>query len=435
MSAVSATLEGPSEQAPARPAGGTAAPRWAFWLLVLFLVLEYARPPVVVQFKLQMLIVLLLPLAWLRSGNRRPHPILLLQAAFLFWCMKAIPFASNYYAVYYVSRILFANVAIALALSWVGSERIRLRPLIWVWLGVMTYQALWAVTHGGRGTGGFLGDENDLALACNTAFAFAFAGFVSLRGRVRWISAAVGLVLVVGVVASFSRGGFVGLAALSAYLWWTAPHKLRNLGIALAGALALLAVAPQDYLDEIQTITDTDRGTAQGRRFLWTAAFNMWTSHPIAGVGGGNVAFLVGSYQPTEGFDGREYVERNWSGTTVHSLFFELLAEQGLVGVVLFGAIAWLHLSNVRRTRRRVREAPGVPIDVKHDADFLGVGLAGAVVGYLATGMFLSVLYYPYLWYFSGLGVAYGVVMEREIARARAAGGAGAAGDEAAAEA
>jgi O-antigen ligase len=170
----------------------------------------------------------------------------------------------------------------------------------------------------------------------------------------------------------------------------------------------------QSYLERVKSIFETDEGTAEGRRFLWSAARNMWKAHPVLGVGGGNFTFLVGQYQPID-FDKPEYLERDWSGTATHSAFFQVLAEHGSAGILLMGYIVGAHFWTLRRLRRQVRSHPGLPDDVRRDAELYGGALGGAVVGYCAAGAFLSVAYYPYLWYFSAMTIALEAVVQREV--------------------
>jgi O-antigen ligase len=172
----------------------------------------------------------------------------------------------------------------------------------------------------------------------------------------------------------------------------------------------------QSYADRLRTIFETGEGTAEGRQFLWSTATNMWKAHPILGVGGGNFSFLVGPYQSRD-YGREEFLERDWSGTATHSVFFQVAAEQGSVGILLFAYIVWAHLRTIRRLRRQVASALGIAPDVRRDADLYGGALGGAMVGYCAAGAFLSVAYYPYLWYFSAMAVALEAAVKREVER------------------
>jgi O-antigen ligase len=302
------------------------------------------------------------------------------------------------------------------------------RKVAWGWVLIMGYVALFGVTHGGVGPGAMLGDQNDLALGCATALPFAFYGFERSTGRRRWLCGLIGVLMVGAIVISFSRGGFVALVAVAVYCWFASRQKLRGLVVLAAAALVLTAVAAdrgrtgESYRERIESMLRTDEGTAEGRRFLWATARNMWEAHPVFGVGGGNFTFLVGQYQPTD-FDEREYLERNWSGTVTHSMYFQVLAEQGTVGILLLLFIVVAHFLTLRRVRRLARSAGGLPDDVRHDAELYAGALGGAIVGYCVAGAFLSVAYYPYLWYFSAMSVALEAAVRREVA---AIGGGGA---------
>jgi O-antigen ligase len=392
-------------------------------MLILFLVLEYIRPPVLTAFKLQLIIVIVLFGLWSMARNRPWSRILTAQVLFFLVCLQAIPFASNNYAAYFTTRTMFGHLSIALGLSWLLATRSTFRTVTWAWLLIMAYVAVFGITHGGRGPGAMLGDENDLALGCATAFPFAFYGFERLSGRRRWISGAIGGLLIVAIVASFSRGGFVALAAAGVYCWMASRHKVHGIVAVVLAATLLLVVAPdkgrtgQSYAERLSSMFDTTQGTAEFRQFLWATARNMWKAHPLLGVGGGNFPYLVGEYQPAD-FEKREYLEQNWSGTVTHSVYFQVLAEHGSVGIVLLAFIVWSHFRTIRRLRRLASQ-PDVPLDVRRDADLFGGALAGAIVGYCAAGAFLSVAYYPYLWYFSAMAVALEAAIQREVITVR----------------
>jgi hypothetical protein len=53
---------------------------------------------------------------------------------------------------------------------------------------------------------------------------------------------------------------------------------------------------------------------------------------------------------------------------------------------------------------------------VRQHIEIYGGGLTAGMMGFLASGAFLSVAYTPYLWYFSALGVALSTAMKRELA-------------------
>ena len=403
-------------------------------LLILFLVLEYVRPPGLAQLRLQFLIIVVMFFLWCAAQSRPWSGILTAQVLFVLVCLQAIPFSYNYYSAYETSRTMFGHLSIALGLSWLLATRRTFRLVTWTWLLVMSYAAVYGITHDGSGPGAMLGDENDLALGCATAFPFAFYGFERFSGRRRWASAAVGGLLIIAIVKSFSRGGLVALAAVGFYCWLASKHKLRALvTVTLSGALLMLLAQTmscranledlgcESYGSRMSTMFNTNEGTAEGRRFLWAAARNMWMDNPILGVGVGNFKHLAGRYQPKEGYEKPEYQDRDYSGTVTHSLYFQLLAETGSVGILLLASVLWAHFQTLRRSRRQIASQPNVSDDLKRDVELYSGALGGAVIGYCAAGAFLSVAYYPYLWYFSAMAVALDTSIQRELAALQSA--------------
>ncbi len=405
--------EVPAGTVPGRRAGS--APAFAFWMLIGFLFLEYVRPSFVEGLKIQLMIVFAFPVLWLGLSTRPWTTILSAQAMLLAWSAKGVVYATNTYTVYMTTRALFGNVSIALALTWVCSNMRCFRRVIWFWVAIMVFQAIWSLGHGGHGFGSFMGDENDLALACVTAVTFTFLGLERLRGRARWLCGAGLLLLIAGIVGSLSRGGFVGLVVVVTYCVFVSRKKLRTLAVIGATAALLPLLAPASYIEEIRSISETSSGTAKTRRFLWSAGFNMWQEYPVLGLGAGNASHRVGEFQPTD-TEGRDYQERSWSFKALHSFYFTALAEHGTPGVLLIGFIAWAQFRTLRSVRRKVRTARQVPHWLRRDTEIFALGLNGALLGFLTAGIFVSVLYYPFFWHLTALAGALDLAVRRELA-------------------
>ncbi|HVP31964.1 MAG TPA: O-antigen ligase family protein [Myxococcota bacterium] len=429
MSATPAEAAGPAAQArrPARAAARRGAPTTErptqtvlLWALIVFFWLEYARPAGIVNLRLQFVISSLIPLFWIAGRGRPWSPILTAQLVFLLVNAAMVPFVLNTFAAYMTTRAMYGNFAIALGLSWLLSRRDWFTRVAWVWLGVMAYCALFGLTHGGFGPGGFLRDENDLALGCSTALAFCLFGFVALTGWERWASGALGLLFVMTSVATLSRGGFIALVGVGVYFFIGSRHKARDLGLVMLASAVFLIFAPPQYVKELKSIEQTNEGTAEKRQFLWATATNMWKAYPLFGVGGNNFPYHAGDYQPMEGDWPEDYYQRSSSGTTVHSMFFQLLSEQGLVGVGLVGTMLFVHFRTLRRVRRLVASRKDAPASLRRHVECYGGALGGAVVGAVAAGGFISTLYYPYIWYFTSMTVALEAGARRELASLRA---------------
>jgi O-antigen ligase len=385
----------------------TDAPAFVTYLLGFYFVLEYVRPQGLAQLHLQLLITLILPLFWIASASRPWTPANSAQVVFVALCAGGAVMASNNYAAYISTRGAFANLSVCVAMYWTMGSRRDFERLVWFWVAIMVYVAGFSLSHAGRGPGGLLGDENDLALGLCTALPFAIYGMHRLRGVLRVVCALCSVLFVVGIANSYSRGGFVGLAGVMMYFLLSRGHRLRKVAMLGVAVALFLLLAPARYIDEIRSINDTQEATAQARLFLWTAALSMWKANPIFGVGANNSIFRTGEYQPRAGDWPQEYFERDWSGTTAHSVYLQMLADVGLAGIGVLGFLVYSHFTIIRRLRRDL--ADGVlklPPRTAERLELYAGALGAAMAGYLVAGAFLSVGYYPYLWYFATIAAA-----------------------------
>lgn len=243
----------------------------------------------------------------------------------------------------------------------------------------------------------FLGDENDVALAMILILPLAvylFSQSRSLPARIFWGAGSVAIFL--AVLFTFSRGGFVGLVILMLYWAWTSKNRVKAIGALVLAAGLVLAVTPARYWARMETITETNSGTAQTRRNYWAAARRVFYDSPIWGVGGHNFGVLLPEY----GIDfDPEKRARHW-GKAAHSMYFQLLAEFGLIGVFLIGSVIVLNFRDLREViaLNRMGRCPPSMGD-------LARSLRLSWVGFLVPAAFLSVLTYPHLYYLTALTV------------------------------
>lgn len=162
----------------------------------------------------------------------------------------------------------------------------------------------------------------------------------------------------------------------------------------LALALGTLFVLPAANKERMRSALDWENDpTASMRVTLLKAGMRMFRDNPIVGVGPRN--FYV-SYT-------RQYVrsEANPSPWAPHSIYLQALSELGLMGSVSLLALCVLLLRLNARTRNHLLVSGLVG---RRSFEYcLAVGLDLALVGFLVSGAFLTVLYYPHLWILLGL--------------------------------
>ena len=424
---MNATIQGRGVR-PAR-----AVPNNVYFLLGLFLVLEYTRVPSIIPMlgvlRLQLFLLLLLVVSWWKFGDRADlkNPIVKFVLAFALLCGLGILYTPNTRAAFnMMTNILTYAAAIILPLLAFVKTAARLHWFLRLFALSNTFIAIWALTHGGTGPGGFISDENDCALVLNVAMPFAatlaFWPGATTRARLFWLGCLA--LILMGSVSTMSRGGFLGIVACGAAGFWFSRNKLKIVGVLVVALIIGVPLAPHilpaKYISEIESIDDPNDGTRQNRIYFWKLGWIMFKQNPVLGVGAGNYPWTVADYErrlpPEELFRGRYS-----GGRPAHSLYFTLLPELGTVGIYIFGTLVWRVIQTGRRVRlvrvldrvRRPRSTappPRQPTPDEVALDGVGRAIVAACVAYLGTGAFISVLYYPSFWHLAGIAACTGAI-------------------------
>jgi probable O-glycosylation ligase (exosortase A-associated) len=182
------------------------------------------------------------------------------------------------------------------------------------------------------------------------------------------------------ILSTQSRGAFLAVAAMAALLWLKSPRKL-GLAFALAvAAPALLAFMPEGWHERMASITEYQADTsAMGRINAWWFAFRLALDHPI--VGGGFQVFTPELFE--------QYAPDPYDFHDAHSIYFEVLAEHGFIGLglfLLFGLAAFAYASSIVRLAKRRDETRW--------AASLAAMIQVSLVGYAVGGLFLGLAYF-----------------------------------------
>ncbi len=182
--------------------------------------------------------------------------------------------------------------------------------------------------------GGPFGEPNFFALSMAALTPLAL--FVASRGGWRrWLGFTTLIAIAGAIFAAGSRGG--AIAMLFALVAFAASTKSRQLRLAaLATVIAALALVP---LFSSQAESSSNR-TVSGRETENQIALAMLGDYPVTGVGPGTYKALYRDYSRNIGEDPRSIREP-------HSLFLEIGAEQGVVGLIGWGLAALVVLSYV----------------------------------------------------------------------------------------
>jgi hypothetical protein len=264
--------------------------------------------------------------------------------------------------------------------------------------------------------GGPVNDPNHFGQLLVVILPMAFLLTRSEKTRTgRWIAAACTVVLLGGVMLTYSRGTFLvmlGLILLAVPLGYLRWRQLLLGAVAVIAATAIVAPGYFARMDTIRGLSRVQSDAAEwqsgdhavrGRLTEMLAAAHVVLDYPIIGVGPGQYTpFYSLHYMSLPGVAFKEIdVERR-----AHTLYAELAAETGLLGLGLFLILVGTVLLRVWRLRQRT-------MSTRPDVAHLATGIGLAIVAYLGTGVFLSLAFQRYFWLLVALAGAACQVLDR----------------------
>ena len=226
-----------------------------------------------------------------------------------------------------------------------------------------------------------------------------------------------------GIALTLSRGGLITVGLMAVAMVFFGWMRARHL---VAGTLALFAIVPlfsPPFLDRITSIVDARHllgesqmaqqqadGAIRGRTTEMLAALYVFRDHPLVGVGPGQFSrFYFTDYARRADIKFRDIsVPRR-----AHSLYLELGAEHGALGLGAFLAIVGLLMRRLWRARRAWQGRSEEAVD-------LSTALWLSLFGYLSTGIFLHLSYQRYYWFLLAIASAGAhVLQERRLPAAK----------------
>jgi O-antigen ligase len=189
-----------------------------------------------------------------------------------------------------------------------------------------------------------------LAIAFGVALAATLGWWRALTAR--WKAAGVASVLFLGasVLVTASRGAAaaaLAFAVLLAIAWWPRSRALTGIVAAtVAVAIALAFVARIDVVKKQEEFS-AKADVLNYRDRIWHTAVTAWRQFPLFGVGMDNYSRItLDRLREWETAAGREFAGEAHSQISSHghSLYFNTLAERGIVGAAALAAVllGWL---------------------------------------------------------------------------------------------
>ncbi|MDH6134364.1 O-antigen ligase [Kitasatospora sp. MAA4] len=159
--------------------------------------------------------------------------------------------------------------------------------------------------------------------------------------------------LVFPLAVSFSRGSWIACGVAVTVLMLRADARLavRSAVIGLAAAVVLVGGlglgggGVAERLDSIGSVSGGNEDHSVSDRYdLWATAAAIWADHPVTGAGPKSFPQLRDSHAPLRLSSGSDAADSTIGFErepllSPHNMYFLVLSEQGLVGIVAYGAL------------------------------------------------------------------------------------------------
>jgi putative inorganic carbon (hco3(-)) transporter len=251
---------------------------------------------------------------------------------------------------------------------------------------------------------GFLGDANDFALALNIIIPLVyFLVYLKNQSKLKFILIPILGINVLGVILTYSRGGFITLATLFFSFAIMSKRKLLTISVFIIILALVVIIVPSDYSARLKTITayNTDE-SSQGRLAAWKAGLKMMIAHPLVGTGVGVFSDTYPKYMPEDAVDTHYRV--------AHNGYIHIAGELGLLGLLLYVSIIYLTI----RDNLTLQKTVALADKTIQPLILISKGLVCSVIAYSVGSMFLSVNYYDHLYLLAALTIAVKQIAAKE---------------------
>lgn len=185
--------------------------------------------------------------------------------------------------------------------------------------------------------------------------------------------------------------------------------RFTNRRFVYAGAIGLAALItvpllPSAFMDRMSTIQEYKADSSASTRVaVWKWTWDYAKDHPF---GGGFDAFR-GNRVEYQLEDGSKIVD---SARAYHNSYFEMLGEQGYIGLIVWLVLHVLGIIQMEKIHRRYRNNPRS--DLKWVSP-LAVALQNAQIIYLTGCMFVGIAFQPFIYMILAMQIGFSTYMAR----------------------
>lgn len=201
-----------------------------------------------------------------------------------------------------------------------------------------------------------------------------------------------------------SRGAAVALFIMALFFWLKTSRKLQYSILILFFVIGFWGGAPEAWKKRFVAAADYQEDqTASQRLKLWEAGSKMFADHPLLGVGINNFNTNYARNYHATGEQGIPWAP--------HNIFVQAGSELGVLGLSSLLLTIFLVFRRNHETRRLYRQNSlknSWIADFPHALDL-------SLIGYIVSGSFLTVLYYPHLYIIMTLAISLNQIARKQV--------------------
>ncbi len=265
--------------------------------------------------------------------------------------------------------------------------------------------------------GGPLEGSNRYAQIMLVVLPFAVFRYWGERSRALKIFALIAAMLILsGIFLTYSRGAFVTLVMMLLIMTILRYIRIHQVIVIVLVILVIMIIAAPGYFLRVETLLGIEGlfsqssghrpdAVTRGRFTEMLAAFKAFLDYPILGVGPGQYTpFYSMEYQLDPDIAYRFLPK----GRRAHTLYFEMMAETGILGFGTFMTIVVLVMYRLWRLRIYFHERNP---EIANIISTLWFG----IIAYLGTAVFLHLSYQRYYWIIMALSGAAIQIFQNEM--------------------
>ena len=225
--------------------------------------------------------------------------------------------------------------------------------------------------------GSFIGGNNEIGLAlCMTVPLLRYLSLLETKAYVKQGLMVAMILTLITILGTQSRGALIGMISMITFLIFKSRQKILLTILMLIAIPIIIAFMPESWHERMSTIKEYSAdASALGRINAWGAAINIALNHVTGG-----------------GFKGlpipwvfEKYASNPLDIHDAHSIYFQVLAEHGFIGLGFFLAIAFsswrLASSLMKLTKNKIALQWIYDLSSMIQLSFIGYWSAGSFLG------------------------------------------------------